>query len=244
MRPTTLGRAIVLLSVLCVPGFGAAQTEPGAVTTLPPAIPIFPLQDVVLFPNSAAPLHIFEPRYRAMVADALEGDSIIGMVLLQPGYEAEYEGRPPVFDVGCAGVIIAAQELPDGRYNIVLGGLVRFRVLSEDASRSYRLAEVEALPDVLEENDRPLLAERRRQLERALLSLSPGLQLPPPDLSDEELVDGLSQRLPLEPAHRQELLEADGPAERALRLLRRLRENNSRAAQIGVTHRALLAALR
>ena len=90
----------------------------------------------------------------------------------------------------------------------------------------------------------PLLAERRRQLERALLSLSPGLQLPPPDLSDEELVDGLSQRLPLEPAHRQELLEADGPVERALRLIRRLRENNSRAAQSGVTHRALLAALR
>ncbi len=223
----TLGWAIVLITILCTPGSGAAQSGSAAAMTLPTTIPIFPLQDVMLFPNSTRPLHIFEPRYRAMVADALEGDRIIGMVLLEPGYEAEYEGRPPIYAIGCAGVIIAVEELPDGRYNIVLDGLVKFRVLSEDASRPYRLAEVEALPDVLEENDRLLLAERRRQLERILLSLSPGLELPPSDLSDEELVDGLSQRLPLEPAHRQELLEADGPVERASRLIRRLRENDS-----------------
>ena len=225
MRPMTLGWAIALIAVLCTPGSGAAQSGSAAAVTLPATIPIFPLQDVVLFPNSTRPLHIFEPRYRAMVADALEGDSIIGMILLQPGNEAEYEGRPPVYAVGCAGVIIAAEELPDGRYNIVLGGLVKFRVLSEDASRPYRLAEVEALPEAV--SDRPLLAQRRQQLEEALLSVSPGMQLPPSDLSDEEVVDGLSLVLPLEPAERQELLEADGPVERALRLIRRLRENNS-----------------
>ena len=196
--------------------------------TLPATIPIFPLQDVVLFPNSTRPLHIFEPRYRAMVADALEGDSIIGIILLQPGNEAEYEGRPPVYAVGCAGVIIAAEELPDGRYNIILGGLVKFRVLSEDASRPYRLAEVEALPEAV--SDRPLLAQRRQQLEEALLSVSPGMQLPPSDLSDEEVVDGLSLVLPLEPAERQELLEADGPVERALRLIRLLVGEGRRAA--------------
>ncbi len=219
--------AIALIAVLCTPGSGAAQSGSAAAMTLPATIPIFPLQDVVLFPNSARPLHIFEPRYRVMVADALEGDSIIGMVLLQPGHEAEYEGRPPVYAIGCAGVIIAAEELPDGRYNIVLDGLVKFRVLSEDTSRSYRLAEVEALPEVVEVTDRPLLAERRRQLEETLLSISPGMELPPSDLSDEEVVDGLSQVLPLEPAHREVLLEVDGLVERALRLIRRLRENDS-----------------
>ena len=227
MRPMTLRWAIALIAILCTPGSGAAQSGSAAAMTLPATIPIFPLQDVVLFPNSARPLHIFEPRYRVMVADALEGDSIIGMVLLQPGHEAEYEGRPPVYAIGCAGVIIAAEELPDGRYNIVLDGLVKFRVLSEDTSRPYRLAEVEALPEVVEVTDRPLLAERRRQLEETLLSISPGMQLPPSDLSDEEVVDGLSQVLPLEPAHRQELLETDGLVERALRLIRRLRENDS-----------------
>ena len=227
MRSMTLGWAIVLIAILCNPGSGAAQSGSAAAMTLPTTIPIFPLQDVMLFPNSTRPLHIFEPRYRAMVADALEGDSIIGMVLLEPGYEAEYEGRPPVYAIGCAGVIIAAEELPDGRYNIVLDGLVKFRVLSEDASRPYRLAEVEALPEAVEVSDRPLLAQRRQQLEETLLSVSPGMQLPPSDLSHEEVVDGLSAVLPLEPAHRQELLEADGPVERASRLIRRLRENDS-----------------
>ncbi len=223
----TLGWAIALIAVLSTPGSGAAQSGSAAAMTLPTTIPIFPLQDVMLFPNSTRPLHIFEPRYRAMVADALEGDSIIGMVLLQPGHEAEYEGRPPVYAVGCAGVIIAAEKLPDGRYNIVLDGLVKFRVLGEDTSRPYRLAEVEALPEAVEVSDRPLLAERRKQLEETLLSVSPGIQLPPSELSDEEVVDGLSIVLPLEPADRQELLEADGPVERASRLIRRLRENDS-----------------
>ena len=223
VRPMTLGWAMALVAVLCTPVSGAAQSGSVAAMTLPATIPIFPLQDVVLFPNSTRPLHIFEPRYRAMVADALEGDSIIGMVLLQPGNEAEYEGRPPVYAVGCAGIIVAAEELSDGRYNIVLGGLVKFRVLSEDASRPYRLAEVEALPEAVEVSDRPLLAQRRQQLEDALLSVFPGMQPPPSNLSDEEVVDGLSLVLPLEPADRQELLEADGPVERALRLIRRLR---------------------
>ena len=138
MRRTTLGWPIALIFVLCTPGSGAAQSGSAEAMTLPASIPIFPLQDVTLFPRTTQPFHIFEPRYRAMVADALEGDSIIGMILLQPGHEAEYEGRPPIFDVGCAGVIIAVEELPDGRYNIVLDGLVKFRVLSEDASASLQ----------------------------------------------------------------------------------------------------------
>ena len=227
MRPMALGWAMALIAVLCTSGSGSAQSGAAAAVTLPATIPIFPLQDVVLFPNSTQPFHIFEPRYRAMVADALEGDSIIGMILLQPGYEAQYEGRPPVYAVGCAGVIVSVEELRDGRYNIVLDGLVKFRVLSEDASRPYRLAEVEALPEAVEASARPLLTQRRQQIEETLLSISPGIRLPPSDLSDEDVVDGLSLVVPIEPAERQELLEADGPVERALRLLRRLVEIDS-----------------
>ena len=219
MRPRGSGWAIMLTALLCTPVTGWAQSGPPEARTLPATIPIFPLQDVMLFPHSTRALHIFEPRYRAMVADALEGDSIIGMILLRPGYEAEYEGRPPVYAVGCAGVIIAVEELPDGRYNIVLDGLVKFRVLSEDASRLYRLAEVEALPEGVADSQRPLLAQKRRQLERALRSFSPGMTLPSADLPDVDVVDGVSAVLPLDPADRQELLEADGPIERAARLI-------------------------
>src|SRR5258705_6592230 len=98
---------------------------------LPPSIPLFPLPNVVLFPNVFLPLHIFEPRYREMVGDALRGDRIIGMVLLKHGYEANYEGRPAIYTTGCAGVITHSQPLPDGRYDIVLRGIEKFSVASE-----------------------------------------------------------------------------------------------------------------
>ena len=115
---------------------------------LPPTIPVFPLPNVVLFPNVFLPLHIFEPRYRQMVNDALSGDRIIGMVLLRPGWDDDYEGRPAIYPVGCAGLITHAERLGDGRYNIVLQGLEKFRVLDEDHSRPYRLARVDSIAEV------------------------------------------------------------------------------------------------
>src|SRR5688572_23490168 len=118
---------------------------------LPPTIPIFPLDKVVLFPNVFLPLHIFEPRYRAMVADTLAGDRIIGMVLLKPGFEADYEGRPPVYPIGCAGVITHSEPLPDGRFNIVLRGIEKFQITGEDDSKAYRLAHVDPLPESISE---------------------------------------------------------------------------------------------
>src|ERR1043165_2137413 len=82
-------------------------------------IPLFPLPDVVLFPNVERPLLIYEPRYREMVADALKGDRMIGMVRLRPGFEKDYEGRPPIDAVGCVGIIQQSEQLPDGRYIIL-----------------------------------------------------------------------------------------------------------------------------
>src|SRR3954469_5932779 len=114
---------------------------------LPPTIPIFPLPNVVLFPNVFLPLHIFEPRYREMVAHALEEDRIIGMVLLRPGWEGDYEGRPAIYPIGCAGVITHAERLADGPFNIVLRGMEKFRVRSEETGRLYRIAHVEPVPE-------------------------------------------------------------------------------------------------
>src|SRR6516225_10826754 len=116
---------------------------------LPPTIPIFPLPSVVLFPNVFLPLHIFEPRYRQMVDASLHGDRIIGMVLLRPGWEGNYEGRPPVYPVGCAGVITHAERLADGRFNIVLRGMEKFRISDEETGHAYRLAHVTAVPEPL-----------------------------------------------------------------------------------------------
>ncbi len=209
---------LTVLVAASVPASAASQDAPRA-AELPAAIPLFPLPDVTLFPHIAQPFHIFEPRYRSMVEDALASDSIIGLVQLQPGFEEQYEGRPPVYAIGCAGVIVASERLPDGRYDILVRGIAKFRIVGEDQSRLYRLADVESLPESIDPAERELLTRRRRQIEESLRSVSMGLPLPPADVSDEEAIDALSLMLPIAPAQRQLLLEAAGPLERALALL-------------------------
>jgi Lon protease-like protein len=179
---------------------------------LPPAIPIFPLPNVVLFPNVFLPLHIFEPRYREMVADALKGDRIIGMVLLRPGWEGNYEGRPPVYPIGCAGVVTNAERLSDGRYNIVLQGLEKFRIFDEENRRTYRIARVEGIPETNGTDTRDAMRDARRRLESLLVPHPEGGVEPklPASMADEDLVNALAQYLELEPVEKQALLERDG----------------------------------
>src|SRR5262245_48992278 len=117
------------------------------VPDLPSRIPIFPLPETVLFPLMPLPLHIFEPRYVKMVKDASQGARIVGMVLLRPGWEATYYGRPSIYPVGCAGLMEECDVLDDGRFNILLRGIARFRVLDEHLEEAYRVAEVEYTPE-------------------------------------------------------------------------------------------------
>jgi len=173
--------------------------------TIPHVIPIFPLEVAMLFPGVSRPLHIFEPRYRAMVADALKGDRIIGMTTLKPGYEADYQGRPPIYEIGCAGVISEVEELPGGRFNIILRGVVKFRVTGEDQSRSYRLANVETLPETLEDAEKAALPKLRQRLEE-LITKGSDTKVEP-GTSDEELINMVAQHLPMGLAERQGLLE-------------------------------------
>ncbi len=180
---------------------------------LPPTIPIFPLPNAVLFPNVYMPLHIFEMRYRAMVADALKGDRIIGMALLQPGFEANYEGRPPVYPIGCAGLVTHSEPLSDGRYNIVLRGIEKFRITGEEQGKLYRLAQIDALPELLTNDDRAEIRQHRQRLEALLAALiEHGGSDPkfPAAVPDEDLVNALAQYIRLEPIERQALLEYDG----------------------------------
>jgi hypothetical protein len=114
----------------------------------PDQIPIFPLSTVVLYPTTSVPLYIFEPRYRAMVKDALEGDQRIGMVAVDPADALHMEGDPPVYPVGCEGRIIHSDANPDGTYSILLAATRRFRIVDEPprtADRLYRVARVETL---------------------------------------------------------------------------------------------------
>jgi len=189
---------------------------------LPPSIPLFPLPNVVLFPNVLLPLHIFEPRYRQMVADALEGDRIIGMVLLRPGYEADYQGRPPVYDVGCAGVITHSQPLPDGRYDIVLRGIEKFRIAAEDRSRPYRIGHIEGLAEPIPADEAQPLRHQRQRLEAVLAAAIERVRAEPkfpPSVPDEDLVNALAQYLDLDIVERQALLECPGVLARCRALI-------------------------
>jgi uncharacterized protein len=143
----------------------AALEEFGGVARL------FPLPNLVLFPHVDQGLHIFEPRYRQMTADALAGDQLIAMVLLTPddNWDETYDGRPPIEPVACLGRIAASEKLPDGRYNLRLRGLSRLRLLEEvpDEDKLYRLARGELLGDVSPEL---MEAKRlRRELREAVL---------------------------------------------------------------------------
>jgi uncharacterized protein len=189
---------------------------------LPPTIPIFPLPNVVLFPNVFQPLHIFESRYRDMVKDSLAGDRIIGMVLLQPGFEANYEGRPRVYPIGCAGVITHSEALPDGRFNIVLRGLEKFRMTGEDESRPYRLAHIDAVPELATDADCAIIKHHRQRLEALLAAATEHRRSEtrlPSAVPDQDLVNALAQYASFDPIERQALLECDGVVSRCLALI-------------------------
>lgn len=184
-------------------------------------IPIFPLPNIVLFPGVFLPLHVFEDRYRAMVKDTLAEDRLIGMTLLRPGWDQNADGQPAVYPVGCVGLISHIEELEDGRYNLVLRGVEKFRITrEEDLTRAYRRAAVDYLEEQMTAADREAVRRQRHTLERLLSVVSDGPDQPfPSNLSDDEVINALSQYLDLEPIERQALLEQNGVAPRCAALI-------------------------
>lgn len=126
-------------------------------------ISLFPLPNSVFYPGTILPLHIFEKRYRQMLSDAIDSGQWIGMVLLQPGYEEEYNGKPDIVPVGCAGSLDQWIKHDDGKYDIVLRGQSRFRIVREVGDTLYRQAEVELLNNVNDQTIDPS-ADLYRQL--------------------------------------------------------------------------------
>jgi uncharacterized protein len=190
---------------------------------LPEVIPLFPLPNVVFFPRMPLPLHIFEPRYRAMTRDAWRGARLIGMVLLRGDWQLDYEGRPPIFSRGTVGEIVRLEELTDGRFNVVLRGLREFSIVREvDRDTPYRRAAV----TWHEVGSCPLPAGMRSQVigcvRRYLAAV--GREVSDDELTrgavdDETFVNFFAQHLDLPPVEKQVLLEVDTLAERGRRLV-------------------------
>ena len=191
-------------------------------TEEPEEIPLFPLPNVVLFPHSTVPLHIFEPRYRQMTADSLRGATRrIAMVAVDERHWPEMQGNPPVRRIGCEGEIVAAEKSADGTFKVLLRGTRRVRIVTEsppDGERLYRIARVETCPDIIDDEDHEILRNTRSELFVLLAEL---VQRTVPDhahqfgsdrfkdIDDAALVSTLAQAMDLEPRDKQQLLEVD-----------------------------------
>ena len=181
-------------------------------------LPLFPLPNLVFFPHTRLPLHVFEPRYRQLVQDVMDGDQRFGIVLLRPGWEADYFGAPATFPIGTLGTIEQAVPLEDGRYNLLVRGDVRVRILEEVSRVPYRTARVIAQPEVpraIEEAyaQREWLADVSRQY---LQYLPDQTAVPEIDtVTLEALTNALIMSLNLDVEEKQKLLEKDDLIARA-----------------------------
>jgi Lon protease-like protein len=192
---------------------------------------LFPLPNLVLFPWVVQPLHIFEPRYRQMLADALAGDRLLAIVLLKPGWEDDYHQQPPIHSVACLGKVFKEQKLPDGRYNLYLHGLRRIRILEEiPSAKLYRSARAELLTDRMglpPAEEAELLKQVGEVVPTWLTAHGSSSQqidnMLKSGLSLATLTDIFSFALPLETALKQQLLEEVQVEQRAAVLLETLR---------------------
>jgi hypothetical protein len=179
-------------------------------------VPVFPLAGALLFPRSQLPLHIFEPRYREMVSDALRSDQLIAMV--QP---RDHLDPPGLFEIGCLGRIVSSEELDDGRFNIVLEGLGRFRIGREaKVDTPYRQVDADRSRFDDEAEPEPLASIQRAELERESRRYADALGYAVDweavtRLDDEMLVNGIAQIAPLDVGSKQALLEASDLSTRA-----------------------------
>jgi uncharacterized protein len=153
---------------------------------------LFPLPNLVMYPQVMQPLHVFEGRYREMLEDALASDRLIAMALFEPGWEQDYESRPPLSPYACLGKVVAHHRLEDGRYNLLLMGVGRIRIIEELLPpRSFRQAKVELLRECCS-GQIEQLDELQGNLLAAFKHFLPcSCQVP------EQLADLLSKHLPL-----------------------------------------------
>ncbi len=199
-----------------------ATSESAPSTVL--VLPIFPLPEVVLFPHTAMPLHVFEARYRAMVTDALARDRRLSVVRLLPGYEADYAGKPPVAAIAGAGEIVSCERLPGGRYNILVEGRWRVRIEHELPSDTlYRVVRAQRLVERPAGGEAPeLVARVRAACSRLLETLDRPRDLLNGLLADDQppgvIADRAAAAFLPDIALRQQLLELVAVGDRLRRL--------------------------
>ncbi len=197
---------------------GESSFDPGGFSG---RVPLFPLPQAVLFPNTFLPLHIFEPRYREMMRAAMAGERLIAMALLKEGWENDYQGNPAVHEVVGVGRIVEESELEDGRFNLALYGVARARIVEVVSADPYRMARVELLEELPAKGPR---YERRRRVLTAFYNqimaelAKSGMVAAQPKLSLGVLCDILVSMITFEVPVKQAFLEELSVAARCDRL--------------------------
>lgn len=204
---------------------------PDGIVSLPSTVPVFPLPGMVLFPRTIIPLHLFEPRYRAMMADALATSRMLALAMLRPGWEPLYYTlRAPIHTIVGVGDIVEYEQLDDGNYNLLLRGLSRAVITEELEGRPYRLARIEPLPTHCDAADEDVRYLRRElftavrgnpALDESIRERVLSLRDEPVDL--DELTDVLAVGMPAEPELRQCLLDEPDAYERTKIVIEQLR---------------------
>lgn len=197
---------------------------------VPSVVPVFPLPGIVLFPHTILPLHVFEPRYRALFSDALEGEKVVAIAQLKPGWEPTYHTfRTPIYNVVGIGKIVQSEQLEDGDYNVLLRGVGRATIISEINKPPYRRARIEPVETFCSANDDEADRIRGRLFEA--IRGSEGidrqqrknwLKLRELPLGLDECVDLLAAGIPADPALRQCVLAEPDAAVRADIVLRQI----------------------
>lgn len=193
------------------------------------SLPLFPLPNVVLFPDAILPLHIFEPRYKQMVEDALQTTKKIGMVLLKKGWEENYQENPDIYQIGCMGQIVDQERLPDGRYNILLKGVSRFGVETIVQPKPYRQAKIRLISDKVEdaaetEKTKKMLGDAAAAVSEYFVYNRMPLNRVPVEFRAPlaTVVDTLTYFLAIDPYEKQPILEEVHVGRRAALLYERL----------------------
>jgi Lon protease-like protein len=214
--------------------------------TLPARLGVFPLPNIVLFPDTLLPLHVFEPRYRALVADAMAGPRRIAMGVLQPGWEADYEGSPAMHPVACVGRVVEHQLLADGCSDLILRGESVVRIEEVASEKPYRTASVAPVQEEGSFSTAPGARERCRELHRLLEGACPGCvqalrERWPADFRKEcsvELLHTVAMHLPVSVDRKLEWLACPGSLARWESIRGTLRElGDTRGAQKRVIRR-------
>lgn len=206
------------------PDFGRLEFDPASFSGV---ARLFPLPEPSLFPRVVQPLHVFEERYRELMRDALAGDGLIAMAVLRPGWETDYASRPPLETVACLGSIVTHHKLEDGRYNLLLAGVTRVRLIEEvEPPLAFRRARVELLGEAEPPDDDAAAGVLRRRLVEAFRSEFPAGHTPEAlrDLLEGDtplglLADLAAYTLPLSREVKQAALEQLDAATRAADLL-------------------------